>query len=175
MEAAAADLKAHITEIPDHPRPGVVFRDITPLLADPVCVRYALDRLTSWAAGLQPDVVAGVDARGFLFGGALAAALGCGFVPLRKRGKLPRDRISAEFDTEYSTDTLELHTDAFAPGARVLIHDDVIAVGNCSRASAGLVERLGGHVVGLCFLIELTALDGRRKLGNYPVFSLVQY
>lgn len=172
---AVIDLRNFVTDIPEHPIPGVTFRDITPMLADPKCFRYALDELVDWARPLAPDVVAGVDARGFIFGGALAAALGCGFVPMRKKGKLPRERISAEFDSEYSTETIELHTDAFAPGTRVLFHDDLISVGNCSRASIGLLEQLGGVVVGACFLIELTALGGRKKLAGHEVRSLIQY
>jgi adenine phosphoribosyltransferase len=169
------DIREFVTEIPDYPSPGVTFRDITPMLAESRCFRLALDRLLEWASPLAPEVVAAVDARGFIFGGALAAALGCGFVPLRKKGKLPRERISAEFRSKYSTETLEVHTDAFPAGTRVLFHDDVIALGNCSRGSIGMLERLGGEVVGAGFLVELTALGGRRKLDGYEVFSLIQY
>ncbi len=164
-----------IVDIPDYPSAGVVFRDITPLLADPDAFTEAVDRMTEWARSREVEAVAAVDARGFIFGGALAASLGCGFVPLRKKGKLPRDRISVEFDSEYSTETLEVHTDAIKPGTRVLFHDDVIAVGNCSRGSIDLLERIGATVVGACFLIELEFLRGRRKLDGYDVFSLVRY
>lgn len=164
-----------IVDIPDYPRPGVVFRDITPLLSSPAAFKEAVDRTVEWARSRQVECIAAVDARGFIIGGALAASLGCGFVPLRKKGKLPRDRISVEFDSEYSTETLEVHTDAFRPGTRVLFHDDVIAVGNCSRGSIDLLERLGATVVGACFLIELEFLHGRRKLDGYDVFSLVRY
>lgn len=173
--APPLDLAAYVTAIPDHPKPGVTFRDITPLLADRDAFQAAVDRFTEWAAVRRPEVVVGVDARGFIFGGALAAALGCGFVPLRKPNKLPRERTSIRFDSEYSTETLELHTDAFAAGTRVLVHDDLIAVGNCSRAAVDLVERLGGTVVGACFLIELAFLNGRRKLDGLDILSLVQY
>jgi adenine phosphoribosyltransferase len=176
-EQAAVDLKDFVTDIADYPSPGVTFRDITPLLAEPRCFRQAVDRMTEWVQGLSSgiDVVAGVDARGFIFAGALAARLDCGFVPLRKKGKLPRDRISAEFRSEYSIETLEVHKDAFPPGARVLFHDDVIALGNCSSGSIEMLERLGGNVVGACFIIELSALGGRQKLAGHEVFSLVQY
>lgn len=164
-----------IEDIPDYPRPGVVFRDITPLLSNQAAFSEAVDRMAEWARSREVECVAAVDARGFIFGGALAASLGCGFVPLRKKGKLPRDRISVEFDSEYSTEILEVHTDAFKPGTRVLFHDDVIAVGNCSRGSIELLERLGATVVGACFLIELEFLNGRQKLDGYDVFSLVRY
>jgi adenine phosphoribosyltransferase len=169
------NLKSSIIDVVDHPSPGVVFRDISPMISDGGRFDYILTRLVEWAAPLRPDVLAAVDARGFIFGGALAAALKCGFVPLRKKGKLPRARLSVEFDSEYSTETLEVHTDAFAPGTRVLFHDDVIAVGNCSSGSIELLERLGAEVVGACFLVELKRLGGRDKLAGREVFSVVQY
>ena len=175
LEAGELDLAGHIAAIPDHPSPGVTFRDITPLLADPACFRAAVDRLAAWAAPRQPEVIAAVDARGFVLGGALAAALGCGFVPLRKRDKLPRQRLAVTFDSEYSTETLEVHADAFAPGTRVLVHDDLIAVGACARGCVDLLQRLGGVVVGLCFLIELTQLGGRARVGGHDVFSVVAF
>lgn len=169
------DLKGSIVDVLDHPAPGVIFRDISPMIGDAQRFDHVLTRLVEWAAPLEPDIVAAVDARGFIFGGALAAALKCGFVPLRKQGKLPRARLSVKFDSEYSTETLEVHTDAFAPGARVLFHDDVIAVGNCSSGSIELLERLGAEVVGACFLVELKRLNGRDKLTGREVFSVVQY
>ncbi len=167
-------LRDHIPEVADFPKPGVVFRDITPLLGDPECFQIALQRLVDWARPKRPEVVAAVDARGFIFGGALAAALGCGFVPLRKKGKLIRERIGIEFTQEYSTETLEVHVDAVRPGARVIVHDDIMAVGECSRASAALMERLGAQVVGVCVLAEITPLGGRAKLDRYDVYSVVQ-
>jgi len=178
MTGTTLDFKDFVFDVQDYPTPGVRFRDITPLLSDPRCFHGALDRMSAWARGLGGggiDVVAGVDARGFIFGGALAAELGCGFVPLRKKGKLPRERLSTEVHSEYSTETLEVHSDAFRPGARVLFHDDVIALGNCSSGAVAMLERLGGVVVGACFLVELTALGGRAKLDGHDTFSLIQY
>jgi adenine phosphoribosyltransferase len=169
------DLKSRIIDIPGYPSEHVTFRDITPLLADPRCLTEAVDRLAEFAEPLRPDVVAAVDARGFILGGALAARLHCGFVPFRKEGKLPRDRIAARFSGEYVEDVLELHRDAFAGGARVFIHDDLIALGNCARACVDLVERMGGMVVGLGFLVELSHLQGRRNLAGHEICSLVQY
>jgi adenine phosphoribosyltransferase len=171
----AIDLKEFVTDIADYPSRGVTFRDITPLLADRRSFRHALDRFLEWARPLDVEVVAGVDARGFIFGAALAAELGCGFVPLRKAGKLPRKRASATFRSEYSTETVEMHTDAFAPGARVLFHDDVVALGNCSSGSIEMLERMGADVVGACFLIELAGLAGRAKLAGHNVLSLIRY
>jgi adenine phosphoribosyltransferase len=171
----SVDLKTRILDIPEYPVAGVTFRDVTPLLADPACLVEAVDRLAAFAAPLRPDVVAAVDARGFILGGALAMRLGCGFVPFRKEGKLPRDRISARFSGEYAEDVLELHRDAFASGARVFIHDDLIALGNCARACVELVEKAGWVVVGLGFIIELSYLHGSQKLAGYQMHSLVRY
>jgi adenine phosphoribosyltransferase len=131
--------------------------------------------MADWAYPLNVEAVAGVESRGFIFAGALAAKLGCGFVPLRKSGKLPRSRIGTRVDSEYSSETLELHEDAFTPGTRILFHDDVIALGNCSRGSINLLEQLGGEVVGACFLVEIAALGGKRQLADYPLLSLIQY
>jgi adenine phosphoribosyltransferase len=169
------DLKSRIVDIPGYPTDGVTFRDITPILADPGCLAEALTRLVAFARPLRPDVVAAVDARGFILGGAIAAELGCGFVPFRKEGKLPRDRISARFSGEYADDVLELHRDAFTNGSRVFIHDDLIALGNCARACVDLVEQAGGVVVGLGFIVELSFLHGCQKLAGYQTHSLVRY
>lgn len=169
------ELRSRIVDIPDHPISGVVFRDIFPMLGDATCFRYAVDRFAEWARPLRPDYIAAVDARGFILGGALAAALDVGFVPFRKEGKLPRERLAQTFDGEYATDTLEIHRDSLPPGARVLVHDDLIALGHCARACADLVEKLGGTVAGLAFLIELTYLNGRRNVADYEFCSLVQY
>lgn len=169
------DLAERIIDIPDHPIPGVVFRDIMPMLADSESLRHAVSELAAWARPLAPDVVAAVDARGFIIGGALAVELGCGFVAFRKKDKLPRERISAEFDGEYATDVIELHTDAFRRGTRVLVHDDLMALGHCAKACVELVEQMGGVVAGLGFLIELTYLNGRRNVEGHEVKSLVKY
>jgi adenine phosphoribosyltransferase len=172
---AGMDFKCKIVDVPEHPVPGVTFRDITPLLADARCLAAAVDELARFARPLRPDVVAAVDARGFIVGGALAAALRCGFVPFRKEGRLPRDRIRAEFSGEYAVDVLEIHSDSLATGTRVFIHDDLIALGNCASACVGLVEQLGGVVAGLGFIVELGYLNGRDKLTGKPVHSLVRY
>ena len=171
----AIDLSSKIREIPDFPRPGIVFRDIMPLLADAEAFRETVDRLAEFAAPRRPDLVLGAEARGFILGGALASRLGCGFVAARKPGKLPWRTVSAKYALEYGSDALELHEDAVRSGARVLVHDDLLATGGTARAKVELVERLGGTVVGLAFVIELEVLGGREKLAGYDVFSLVQY
>jgi adenine phosphoribosyltransferase len=169
------DVRQRIVMVPDFPVAGTSFRDITPALSDAACLRHAVDILTRWAAGRSPDIVAAVDARGFILGGALAVSLGCGFVPLRKEGKLPRERIRREFDGEYASDVLELHRDAFRPGARVLVHDDVLATGHCAEAVAAMIEELGGEVVGLTFLTELAYLHGRSRVEPYEVCAVTTF
>ncbi len=169
------DLQAHIRDIPDFPKPGIVFKDITPLMADAPALREAVDQLAAPARDLGVDVVIGAEARGFLLGPALALALGAGFVLARKPGKLPHDTVSAEYALEYGTDMLELHSDAVAHGARVLVHDDLLATGGTARALCQLVEQLGGRVVGCHFLVELAFLEGRKRLDGYDVRSLVSY
>jgi adenine phosphoribosyltransferase len=169
------DLKAKIRDIPDFPREGIVFKDIMPLLADPEAFRDTVDALAEFAAPREPDVILGAEARGFILGGALALRLGCGFVAARKPGKLPWETVSAEYELEYGVDSLELHADAIAHGARVLVHDDLLATGGTARAKVNLVEQLGGEVVGIAFVIELTFLNGREKLAGYDVHSLIQY
>ena len=168
-------LKARIRDIPDFPRQGIVFKDIMPLLGDPAAFREAIEGLAEWAEPLRPDVVLGAEARGFILGGALAYRLGCGFVAARKPGKLPWRTVSVEYALEYGSDALELHDDAIRPGTRVLVHDDLLATGGTSRAKVDLVERLGGTVVGVAFLVELASLEGRKRLDGYDVFSLVRY
>jgi adenine phosphoribosyltransferase len=170
-----ADLEARIRDIPDFPKRGIVFKDIMPLLADPESLRDTVERLAEFAEPRKPDLILGAEARGFILGAALAYRLGCGFVAARKPGKLPWRTISAKYALEYGFDALELHADAIARGARVLIHDDLLATGGTARAKVDLVEQLGGTVVGLAFVIELQFLDGREKLAGYDVFSLVQY
>ena len=172
---AAFALSAKVVDYPDFPVPGIVFKDIMPLLGDPAGLRTARDRIVEWAQPRRPEVVAAVDARGFILGGAVACELGCGFVPLRKAGKLPGETIATEFHGEYATDTIEVQRDAIRPGTRVLVHDDLMATGNCGRAAARLAEKLGGEVVGLAFLVELTFLGGRERVADYDVLSLIQY
>jgi adenine phosphoribosyltransferase len=172
---AVDDLKAKIRDVPDWPQEGVIFRDITPLLADRQGLKETIDLMAEWAEPLRPDIVVGGEARGFFVGAALAYRLGCGFVPARRPGKLPLETISAEYALEYGTNSLELHSDALAGGSRVLIHDDVLATGGTAKAMAGLVEQLGGEVVGLTFIIELDFLHGREQLSGYDLFSLIHY
>ena len=169
------DLRPYIRDIPDFPRPGIVFKDITPLMADAGALRAAVDQLAAPARELGVDVVIGAEARGFLLGPALALALGAGFVLARKPGKLPHDTVRAEYALEYGTDALELHSDAVAHGARVLVHDDLLATGGTARALCELVEQLGGRVVGCQFLIELAFLNGRSRLQDHEVRSLLAY
>ncbi len=169
------DLAAKIRDIPDFPRPGIVFKDIMPLLADPAALRETVDRLAEWAAPRKPDLILGAEARGFITGGALAYTLGCGFVAARKPGKLPWTTISAKYALEYGYDVLELHADAIRSDQRVLVHDDVLATGGTARAKVELVEHLGGEVIGLAFVISLEFLNGRERLSGYDVCSLVEY
>jgi adenine phosphoribosyltransferase len=171
----AVDLRALIREIPDFPRAGIGFKDITPVLADPAGLDAAVAALAEQARDLDVDVVVGAEARGFLLGPALARELGAGFVLARKPGKLPHETVSAEYLLEYGTDALELHTDAVASGARVLVHDDLLATGGTALALCQLVEQLGGTVAGCGFLIELTFLAGRERLAGYPVHALIAY
>ena len=169
------DLRALIRDIPDFPSPGIVFKDITPLLLDHRAVRQAVGWLAEWAGPLEVDYVVAAEARGFILGAALALELDAGFVPARKPGKLPHETISAEYILEYGVDALEMHADALADGARVLIHDDLLATGGTARALAELVEGLGGSVVGFAFLVELGFLEGRRRLEGYDVCALLGY
>jgi adenine phosphoribosyltransferase len=169
------DLKALVREVPDFPTPGIGFKDIMPLLADPDALHEMVTRMTEWGRERSPDIVVGGEARGFLLGSALAYELGCGFVPARRPGKLPPETISAEYSLEYGTNVLELQRTAIAEGTRTLIHDDVLATGGTAAAVAGLVEELGGEVVGFVFLIELSFLDGRKQLGGRDVLSLLRY
>jgi adenine phosphoribosyltransferase len=168
-------LKQLIREVPDFPKPGILFYDITTLLKDPQGLRGVIDGLSARYRDTKVDVVIGVEARGFIFAPALACALGAGFVPVRKPGKLPAATVSATYDLEYGTDTLEMHQDAVTPGTRVLIVDDLLATGGTAAAVAGLVEKMGGTVAGIGFVVELTFLNGRGKLGGHDVFSLLQY
>lgn len=169
------DLRAFVRDIPDFPRPGIVFRDITPLLLDPRALEAAVSALAYRARGLEVDLVVAAEARGFILGGALARELDAGFVPARKPGKLPHDTVSAEYALEYGLDELEMHADALAGGTRVLIHDDLLATGGTARALCDLASRLGAEIVGCVFLVELRALGGRARLEPYRVESLIDY
>lgn len=175
ISGQVASLKAAIRDVPDFPRPGIVFKDITTLLRDPVSFRRAMDLLTVLCGDRPVDTVAAVESRGFIVGSVLAHRLGVGLVPVRKRGKLPSRTIEAVYELEYGSDSLEMHDDALTRGERVLIVDDVIATGGTARAVADLVERLGGQVAAYVFLVELTFLKGREKLAGYDVLSLIRY
>ena len=164
-----------IRTVPDFPRTGIVFRDITPLLRDPRALAQAVDDLAQLAEPFEPDLVVAPEARGFVLGGALAMRLGAGFVPARRPGKLPHDSIRIDYELEYGIDQLELHSDALGEGARVLLHDDLLATGGTARAVAEAIESLGGHVVGCVFLAEIGFLGGRRELAPYTVESLINF
>ena len=170
-----ADLRSRIRDIPDFPKPGIVFKDITPLLLDPQALDTAVEGVAEWAGPRGVEFVVAAEARGFILGASIARELGAGFVPARKPGKLPAEVVTSEYILEYGIDALEMHADALAHGARVLIHDDLLATGGTARALAELVERLGGTVVGCAFLVELAFLDGRRRLEGFDVHSLVSY
>jgi adenine phosphoribosyltransferase len=170
----AVDLDALVRDIPDFPKPGIVFKDITPVLASPQGLDAAIERMADLARDLRVDVVIGAEARGFLLGPAIARELGAGFVLARKPGKLPHETVSAEYVLEYGTDSLELHSDAVSSGSRVLVHDDLLATGGTARALCSLVEQLGGAVVACGFLIELAFLNGRENLAEYDVRSLLR-
>jgi adenine phosphoribosyltransferase len=161
--------------VPDFPKQGIVFRDITTLLKDPEALREATESLLARYRHLRIDKVAGIESRGFILGGILAEKLGVGFVPIRKPGKLPAAVARKEYSLEYGTDALEIHRDAIRPGERVLLHDDLLATGGTAKAACLLIEELGGVVVGVAFLIELQFLSGRDALRGYDVYSLVQY
>jgi adenine phosphoribosyltransferase len=169
------DLRSKVRDVPDFPRPGIVFKDIMPLLADAEALHQAVDELAEWAESRKVDVVVGAEARGFILGAAVAYKLGCGFVAARKPGKLPYLTVGAKYALEYGFDALEMHVDALKPGTRVLVHDDLLATGGTARAKIDLVEQLGAEVVGVAFVVELTFLNGRDKLYGHDVHSLIQY
>jgi adenine phosphoribosyltransferase len=173
----AADLRGFVRDIPDFPTPGILFKDITPLLLDAAALDAAISALAAPLAGERVDFVVAAEARGFILGAALARELGAGFVPARKPGKLPGETIAAEYALEYGIDALEVHADALAGGARVLVHDDLLATGGTAGALCDLVEELGGEIVGCSFLIELNALGGRGRLqaSAHPVHTLITY
>ena len=168
-------LEDHIEDIPDFPKPGIVFKDITPLFLDPEALRYAIDKLAEYARSRSVDYVVSAEARGFVLGAAVAAAAGAGFILARKPGKLPREISSVEYQLEYGVDALEVHADAVRDGSRVLVHDDLLATGGTAGALCDLVEQAGGVVAGCAFVIELAFLQGRERLAGYDVKSLVVY
>jgi adenine phosphoribosyltransferase len=168
-------LRALIRDIPDFPTAGILFKDLTPLMADAGALKEAVAALAELARPLRPDYVVAAEARGFLLGPALAIELGAGFVLARKPGKLPHETISAEYELEYGTNALEVHSDALRSGTRVLVHDDLLATGGTAAALCELVERIGGEVVGASFLIELAFLNGRSLLAGHEVHALLSY
>lgn len=170
-----SEIEGAIRNVPDFPQPGIQFKDITPVLGDPRLFRASVDRLIDDLAPGSIDSVAGIDARGFIFGGAAAVALGAGFVPIRKKGKLPYRAIEQTYELEYGSNTIAVHEDAVKPGARVLLMDDLLATGGTAGAAAALLSRLGATIVRVVFLVELTFLKGREKLGDFPVKSLIVY
>ena len=169
------DLRSKIREVPDFPTPGVGFKDVTPMLADPRSLKQTVSELASWVKTKRPDLVLGAEARGFWLGSAIAIEAGVGFVPARRPGKLPPETVSASYVLEYGVNSLELHPELIPDGARVVIHDDVLATGGTVEAIAGLVTQLGGEVVGINFVIDLTFLGGRERLAAYDVHSLMEY
>jgi adenine phosphoribosyltransferase len=169
------DLRDFIRDIPDFPRPGIVFKDITPLLLDPVALDASIAGLAAFAEPLGIQYVVAAEARGFILGAALARQLGAGFVPARKPGKLPHETVSAEYALEYGIDALELHADALAGGARVLVHDDLLATGGTARALCDLVAGLGAEIAACAFLVELSFLGGRERLAPHDVYALIEF
>lgn len=169
------DLKAYIREVPDFPQPGILFRDITPLLRDPHAFRAALDALTQEVRPFSPDAIVGIESRGFIFGAPIAYALGLPFVPVRKPGKLPAAHMSVEFSLEYGNSQLDIHSDALDSRHRAVIIDDLLATGGTARGASKLVELVGARVAGVVFLIELVGLGGRALLDGYDVRTLVTY
>ncbi len=169
------DLRDRIRDVPDFPTEGVVFKDLMPLIADPEYFAETIHQLADWARPREPSLIFGAEARGFIFGAALAYALGAGFIAARKPGKLPRETVEATYQLEYGTDILQVHRDAVSAGARVVVVDDVLATGGTARAKVELVEELGGIVAGVLFVIELDFLHGRDRLAGYDVHSLIRY
>jgi adenine phosphoribosyltransferase len=169
------DLKQYIRDVPDFPQPGVLFRDITPLLREPAALGFALDQMAEYVGSRHVDAIVGVESRGFLFGVPVAARLGLPFVPVRKPGKLPAARMSVEYSLEYGSSQLDIHADALSPGDHTVVVDDLLATGGTARAACKLVELLGATVDGLLFLVELGALGGRAHLEGYDIRALMRY
>ena len=166
-------LAGHLRDVDDFPKPGIVFKDLTPLLGDVDAFRFAVDAIADHAAGLTVDKVVGIEARGFIFAAAVAYRLGAGFVPVRKPGKLPWKTVTETYDLEYGSDSLDIHEDGVSPGNTVYIVDDVLATGGTAAATCALVDRVGGSIAGLAFVVELGFLDGRAKLPNHEILSLI--
>ncbi len=164
-----------VRDVPDFPKPGILFKDITPVVQDYAALQQAVTLLANWGRNKRVDAVIGIEARGFIFGAPVALALGVGFVPLRKLGKLPADTIAEEYALEYGTNTVEMHRDSLKPGQRVVIIDDVLATGGTAAAAGRLVEKLGAEIIGFGFLIELAFLDGRKTLSQYDIHTLLRY
>ncbi|MFZ0034980.1 MAG: adenine phosphoribosyltransferase [Sedimentisphaerales bacterium] len=175
MATKGINLESFIRSIPDWPKKGILFRDITPLLADPQAFATAIDALCAGLTSADIEYVAAVEARGFIFGAAVARKLGAGFVPIRKKGKLPFKTKSITYDLEYGTDTLQVHCDAVSKGAKVLMVDDLLATGGTMAAACKLIEKIGGQIVAISFLIELTELAGRQKLSGYNIKTVISY
>jgi adenine phosphoribosyltransferase len=169
------DLGDRIRDVPDFPSEGVVFKDLMPLIADAEYFAETIGRLAEWARPREAELILGAEARGFIFGAALAYELGAGFIAARKPGKLPRETVEATYELEYGTNSLQVHRDSFRPGARVIVLDDVLATGGTAKAKVELVESLGGVVAGVLFVIELDFLHGRERLESYDVHSLIHY
>ena len=169
------DIKKYIRDVPDFPKKGILFKDITTLVRDPAAFKFTIDKLVDEYHNKSIDKVVSVEARGYIFGGAIAYLLQCGFVPVRKPGKLPADTVTMDYTLEYGKNTIEIHRDALKKGERVLVFDDLLATGGTVQATCKLVEQLGGIVVGCAFLIDLKFLNGSEKLKEYPVFSLIEY
>ncbi|MFZ7945521.1 MULTISPECIES: adenine phosphoribosyltransferase [Bacillaceae] len=169
------DLKQFITIVPDWPKPGIKFKDITPLMNDGEAYKYATDQIVAYAKEKEIDIIVGPEARGFIIGCPVAYSLGVGFAPVRKEGKLPRETIKVGYGLEYGKDVLTIHKDAIQPGQRVLITDDLLATGGTIEATIQLVEQLGGVVAGIAFLVELSYLEGRKKLNGYDILTLMHY
>jgi adenine phosphoribosyltransferase len=169
------DLKSHIRNVKDFPKPGIMFRDITTLLKNPEAFNHTLEQLLTFVEDKKINKVVGIESRGFIFGAVLANKLNCGFIPVRKPGKLPAEKVSISYSLEYGEDKLEMHKDAIQPGDKVLIHDDLLATGGTMNAVCQLIEQLGGEIVQVSFIIELSFLNGRNKLNKYDVRSIVDY
>lgn len=167
------NIKEFIREIPDFPKEGILFKDITPILQNPETYNYVIDKMVEYYSEVEIDYVAAIEARGFLFGPQIAMRLDKGFIPIRKPGKLPAEVISAEYELEYGTNTIEIHKDAIKPGDKVLLIDDLLATGGTTKAAINLIEQLDGEVIGIGFLLELEALEGRDELKGYNVYSLI--
>ncbi len=169
------DLKQFIRDIPDFPKPGIVFKDITPLLADPEAFKHVVDQMTQFAQKQGAEAIVGIDSRGFIFGSVIAYKLGLKFIPVRKVGKLPHETISEKYALEYGEAELEIHKDALSPGEKALVVDDLLATGGTIRATCNLVEKLQAEICGIAFLINLAFLNGSEKISNYKILNLIQY